>query len=136
VAEDAHSKIDGMAHGIAWDMPVDDDSAAIRRSCSGLTRGSVGGDPGVFSGRARPVVTSGSGLAVLDEDDDAGREWFRLPRGGDVEGDREGPGGRAWPMPEDERRSRASLVAHCVVVVVLALPATLIVAFGIALAAR
>jgi hypothetical protein len=117
-------------------MPVDDGSAAITEELLAFDAGRVGGDPGVFFGRARPVVMSGLELTVRDEDDDAGREWFRLTRGGDVEGDRLGPGGRACPVPEGERRSLASFIARCAVAVVLALPAMLLVAFGIALAAR
>jgi hypothetical protein len=65
-------------------------------------------------------------LALIDEADDrtARREWLRPTDSGDDAG------------PDGRRGSLASVIAHGAVVVILALAAMLIVALGIAAAAR
>lgn len=128
---------------IVRDMPVDEfDSTAVTEELPPVEAGRVGGDPDAFSGRARPVVLSGSELAMIGEADDPGsyREWLRATDSGDGQGDGEGPligpGGPLLALPDQRRPSLASLIAHGAVVVILAVPAMLIVAFGIAVAAR
>lgn len=122
-------------------MPVDEfDSTAVTEELPPLEARRVGSDPGVFSGRARPVVMSDLELALIDETDDpnAYREWLRATDRGDVEGDGDGPviGQSSQPLPDERRPSLPSFIAHGAVVVILAVPAMLIVAFGIAVAAR
>jgi hypothetical protein len=101
-----------------------------------LDAGRVPPDREVFSGRARPVVLSDLELALIDEADDRSvhREWLRPAGSGDVDG--EGSSGRPLPLQAERRASLASFIAHGAVVVVLAIPAILVVAFGIAAAAR
>jgi hypothetical protein len=105
-------------------MPVDDyDSTANTAELPLLTGAQVRSDPIVFSGRARPVVLSEAELARLDEADDPSVE--RVP-----------PGGQGLPPAQERSSSPASFLKHSGVVLVLALPAMFVVAFGIALAVR
>ncbi len=109
------------------DMPVDEfDSTAVTAELPPVEAGRVGGDPGVISGRARPVVLSEMEHVLIGKADDSSvhREWLRATDRGDVDGD------RPW------RRSLASLIAHGAVVIILAIPAMLIVVFGLAVATR
>jgi hypothetical protein len=54
----------------------------------------------------------------------------------DTEGDSIGPDGQPLAVPDRRRLSLASLLTHGALVVMSAIPAMLIVAFGIAFAAR
>jgi hypothetical protein len=124
-------------------MPVDEyDSTAVTRELPPLGAGLIRSDPGVFSGRARPVVMSDLESALIDEADEprANCGWLRATDRGDVAGDGEGPvigpGGQPLAEPVERRPSLVSLIAHGAVVVVLTIPAMLIVAFGMAVAAR
>ena len=124
-------------------MPVDEfDSTAVTDEMPSVEAGRVRSDRGVFSGQARPVVLSGLDVALIDGADDpsAFREWFRAGDRGGVEGTGGGPvigpDGQPLALPDERRLSLASLIAHVVVVVILSVPAMLIVAVGIAVAAR
>jgi hypothetical protein len=124
-------------------MPVDEhDSTAVTEELPSVEAGRVRTDRGVFSGRARPVVLSGLELALIDGADDpsAFREWLRATdRGGVGPAGMDpviGPDGQPLALTGEGRLSLASLIVHVVVVVILAVPTMLIVAVGIAVAAR
>jgi hypothetical protein len=124
-------------------MPVDEDgSTAVTEELRRSQARRVRSDPGVFSGRARPVVMSALELALIDEADDPStcRGWIWATDRGDVAGGGEGPvavpDGQPLVLPDERRPSLASLMAHGAVVVILAIPVVLVVAFGIAVAAR
>jgi hypothetical protein len=100
-------------------MPVDEfESRADTVELPPVEAGRIDSDTGVFSARARPVVLSGVELDLIDE--------------ADGEGPVVGPGGQPLAQPNQRRPSP---IAHGAVVVILAIPAMLIVAFGIAVAA-
>jgi hypothetical protein len=108
-------------------MPVNgSDSTASTAELPPLDGQPVDRDPDAVAGRAQPVVLSDFELALIDGSDDrtAGRGW---PRPADS-GEDAGPGGH--------RASPASAIARGAVIVLLALAAMLIVALGVAAAAR
>jgi hypothetical protein len=128
---------------IVPDMPVDEhDSTAVTEELPPLEAGRVGRDPGVFSGRARPVVLSDMERALIDEADDPRdfrarlRATDRGDLGGDGQGPAIGPGGQPLALLDERRPPLVSLIAHGAIVLVLAIPAMLMVALGIAVAAR
>ena len=132
-----------MAHlvrsDIVQDMPVDEfDSTEVTEEMPPVGAARADGDPAVFAGRVRPVVLSDVELAQMSEVDDpsAYSNLFAASDRGDTEGDGKGPDGQPLEVPDRWRLSLVSLLAHGALVVMLAIPAMLIVAFGIAIAAR
>jgi hypothetical protein len=109
---------------IVQDMPVDEfDSTAVTEQMSPVTGARADREPAVFAGRARPVVLSDVELALKCEIDDpsAHPTWFGPTHRADLGGG---------------NKELASLLAHGALVVMLAIPAMLVVAFGIAFVAR
>lgn len=84
------------------------------------------------------MVLSDVELAWIDEADDrrAYRDWLPPADDGDVERDGAASSGQPRPQSDVRRASLASVIAHLAVVVLLAIPGMLIVALGIAAAAR
>jgi hypothetical protein len=119
------------------DMPVDEfNSTAITEELPPLLTSESGrflSNPGAISGRARPVVMSDSELAILGEADDP----TALPESPATPP----PPPNGWspepphsaPLPGREHTSLALIIAIDAVGVIVVM---LIVAFGIALAAR
>jgi hypothetical protein len=84
------------------------------------------------------VVLSGVERALMDEVGDRSSYRARLwpACGGDVERDGAASSGQPRPQSDVRRASLASVIAHLAVVVLLAIPGMLVVALGIAAAAR
>ena len=119
-------------------MPGDEFDTATTAELPPLDDGLVRRDRSVFVARARPVVLSDVELALIDEADDRSsyRAWLRPADGGDVECDGAASSGQPRPQLDVRPASPASVIAHLAVVVLLAIPGMLVVALGIAAAAR
>jgi hypothetical protein len=102
-------------------MPTDErDPTAITDELPVVT---VGTEPPVFTGRAAPIVRSDVELA--EEGDDHSVDSMPFGMLGGLMG-----------AASDEGERLAVRIAHAALAVILSVPAVVIVAFGIALAAR